>query len=266
MIFRMIKKLQDPYYQGIAAELAFYFLMSMVPLMILLAEILNVFSLSIGFVKNLVDEYLSAEIAQSLYPYLNYSSSGGFSVFFIIFALWAASKAHFSMLCISNYAYTGRTLQRGYIKERLRAIKNIILTMFMLTFSLVILVYGEVILNGANLYLNQLFKVHFDVDEIWYMLRWPMAMAVYFLTVSYNYYSLPAEKVGFKRVLPGSIMASGGMMLVTAGYTIYMNQIANYDLLYGSLASIVALLLWFYMLGTVLVYGILVNVVWEETR
>lgn len=267
MSLLVIKKMMDPYYQGVSAELAYFFLLSLVPIGILLGQLLGLFSISADAMTLFLDEYMSQEVTDVLSELLIYrSASGAMSIALIVVALWAASKAQFSMSQIANYTFTGEAGGKGYIRERLRAIKNIVFTLFTLVFSLLILVYGELIIGVMTAYAEEFLGVTFIFDRIWYLLRWPICLALYFLMISYNYYSLPTDKVSFKQILPGSILASGGMLLATGIYTYYVRVFANYDILYGSLASIVALLFWFYILGYILVVGIQFNVAWAETK
>lgn len=267
MTLLIIKRMTDPYYQGVAAELAFFFLLSMVPIAIILGEVMGVFSISMGVIRDLLSQYVSPDIYENLSTYLTYTPSGAISALFIVFALWAASKAQYSMMRISNYSFTGHPSGgRSWFRERIRAIKTILITLFTLVFSLLILVYGEMIISIFTAYVNQFLNLDFTFDDVWFVLRWPVAMALYFLMISYNYYVLPSERIRFRKILPGSIVASGGMLMATWIYSYYAAIFANYDLLYGSLAAIVALLFWFYILGYILVIGIQVNVVWEETK
>ncbi len=267
IILIIIKRMTDPYYQGVAAELAFFFLLSMVPIAIILGELMGVFSISMGVIRDLLSQYVSPDIYENLSTYLTYTPSGAISAAFIIFALWAASKAQYSMMRISNYSFTGHPSgRRSWFKERLRAIKTILITLFTLVFSLLIMVYGEILINIFTSYVNKFLNLDFTFDSIWFVLRWPVAMALYFLMISYNYYVLPSERLQFRKILPGSIVASAGMLIATSVYSYYATVFANFDLLYGSLAAIVALLFWFYILGYILVIGILVNVAWEETK
>ncbi|QOX64028.1 YihY/virulence factor BrkB family protein [Anoxybacterium hadale] len=267
MTLMIIKRITDPYYQGVAAELAFFFLLSLVPAAIILGEMLGVFSISMNAIKDLLAQYVSPEISASLSDYLTYNPSGAISAAFIVFALWAASKASYSLMRISNYSFTGHPSGgRGFIRERLRAVKTILITIFTLAFGLLILVYGEIIIHVFTAYVNQFLHLQFVFDNIWFVLRWPVALALYFLMISYNYYVLPSERIKFRKILPGSIVASSGMLLASWIYSYYASVFANYDLLYGSLAAIVALLFWFYILGYILVIGILVNAVWDQTK
>lgn len=267
MTLKIIKRMTDPYYQGVAAELAFFFLLSMVPIAIILGELMGVFSISMNVIRDLLSQYVSQDIYEYLSEYLTYTPSGAISAVFIIFALWAASKAQYSMMRISNYSFTGHPSGgRSWFRERLRAIKTIVITLFTLVFSLLIMVYGEIIINIFTAYVNKFLNLDFTFDDVWFVLRWPVAMALYFLMISYNYYVLPSEKIRFRKILPGSILASAGMLIATWIYSYYAAVFANYDLLYGSLAAIVALLFWFYILGYILVIGIQMNVVWEETK
>lgn len=262
MILLGIKQFKDPYYQGFAAQMAFYFLLSLVPMIIVLSQLLGVFDISLDFLDDWIEAYVSTDATEILRDLIHYKPVVASNIMFIILALWAASRAQFSMMRITNYTMTeGKSTGHGYWRERFRAVKTIAITLFTLAFSLIILVYGEIILE---LIFGSVIKGT-QIDTLWTYLRWPIGMVLYFLMVSYNYYVLPSEKVRFREIVPGSIFASIGLLIVTIFYSNYTGYTTNYDIIYGSLASIVALLFWFYFLAWVLCIGILVNKVWKDT-
>lgn len=257
------KRLRDPYYQGAAAELAFFLLLSIVPIFILLSQLLGIFSISLDGIKEWIRADINAEGADLLLSLLDYSPSGVNSVFLAITALWAASRAQFAMLRITNYTLTdGYSTGEGYFRDRIRSLRTVLITVFTIGFSLVILVYGEVLL-----------KLVFGIvtggemgEKTWIMIRWPVAAVLYFLMISYNYYVLPTYRVPFSAVVPGSIFSSVGLLVVTLVFNMYTNVSSGYDILYGSFSNIVALMFWFYFLSWVMFLGVVLNKVWWETR
>lgn len=265
MVFLGIKRMRDPYYQGFAAQISFYLLLSIVPIFLLLTQILGYFNLSVEEVVQWLSVYTGQEISSALYNLIEFSSAGAGNIVFLGVALWAASRAQFSIMRITNYTFTdGQNTGRGYWRERLRAVRTMAVTLFTIAFALVILGYGDLLLRGVVRLLN--LDADKYINNIWMYLRWILGLALYFLMVSYNYYILPTSKVPFRKILPGSIFASGGMLIVTLIYARYTTNVANYDIIYGALSSIVAILFWFYFLAWVLCLGILVNKVWDDTE
>ena len=268
MILMGIAQFRDPFYQGFAAQLAFYFLLSIFPTIIVLSQLLGIFDISLEFLSDWAGQYLQQEQAAAsiLKNLLTYSSTGTMNVVFIVMAVWAGSRAQFSMARIANYTMTGGRTTGGYFAERFRAMKTIVFTLFTLTFALIILVYGEILLNVFTNIIAETTGGKVEISMIWLYLRWPAAMALYFLMVSYNYYMLPKVRVSYRNIIPGSIFGSVGMLAVTLGFMFFQTYIANYDILYGSMASVVALLFWFYFLAWALELGVLCNKVWADTR
>lgn len=263
MFLMMLDQFQDPYYQGVAAQIAYSLFLSIIPTFILLSQLLGLFSLSLNEIRDWVESNVSVEGADSLLSMLEYSPSGVNSIFLAVIALWGASRAQFAMLRITNYTLTdGQVIGKGYIRDRLKSVRTILMTIFTIAFSLIVLVYGELILNLV-------FGVVVGEEisnTMWVLLRWPVAMALYFLMIAYNYYILPTEKVPFRDIVPGSIFAAVGFLAVTYFYTIYTNISANYDILYGSFSNIVALMFWFWFLAWVMCLGVCFNRVWWATR
>ncbi len=265
MIFLGIRQFRDPYYQGFAAQISFYLLLSIVPIFLLLTQILGYFRLSVEEVVNWISSYTGEEVSGMLRSITAFSSAGAGNIVFLVVALWAASRAQFAIMRITNYTFSdGKSTGKGYWRERFRAMRTMVITLFTIAFALVILGYGDLLLRTVV----GLLRLDVDkyINNIWMYLRWFLGLALYFLMVSYNYYILPSTRVPFRKILPGSIFASGGMMIVTIIYARYTTHVANYDIIYGALSSIVAVLFWFYFLAWVLCLGILVNKVWDDTE
>lgn len=265
MFILTVKQLQDPYYQGFAAQISFYLLLSIVPIFLLITQILGIFDISLESALKLVESYTGREMSAMLRELFEFRSAGFSSIIFAVIALWAGSRASFAIMRITNYTLTGgKSTGRNYFVERFRAIKTIIITIFTIAFSIIILAYGKLILEVVLSVLG--LESGRYVDNIWMWLRWVLGFLLYFLMISYNYYLLPTEKIRFRKMLPGSLFASVGMLLVTLGYSKYANSLADYDLLYGALSSVVAIMFWFYFLAWVLCLGVLCIKVWDDTK
>lgn len=263
MIILGIQQFHDPYYQGVAAQLAFFMFLSILPTFILLSQILGFFSVSLSSIEQFVDVNITGAGVDTLMRMLNYSPAGINSIFLAITALWAASRVQFAMIRVTNYTLTdGDMTGEGYVKDRLRSIKTILITVFTVAFSLIVLVYGPMILK---LSFGKVVGTQI-ADAAWMALRWPLAAALYFLMISYNYYVLPTVRVRFRDIVPGSIFASVGFLAVTYGYNIYTKFSGNYNILYGSFSNIVVLMFWFWFISWVLCLGVTVNRVWWATR
>ena len=263
MIILGIQQFQDPYYQGVAAQLAFFMFLSILPTFILLSQVLGFFSLSLSNIEQWVDINVTGAGVDTIRRMLNYSPSGMNSFFLAVTALWAASRVQFAMIRVTNYTLTDGTMTgEGYVKDRLRSLKTILMTIFTVAFSLIVVVYGPIILN---LVLGRVLGAKIT-EAAWMALRWPLAAALYFLMISYNYYVLPSIRVRYRDIVPGSIFASIGFLAVTFVYNIYTARSVNYDILYGSFSNIVVLMFWFWFIAWVMCLGVTINRVWWATR
>lgn len=259
---RMIKigweRWWDPYYQGFAAQMAFFYLLSVVPLIGVLSQALGIFDISLDYLKDFIGEYVQLEVAEVLIGYLKASSGGFASVVMAFIAIWAASRAQFAMGRIANYTMTGGETTGNYFRERFRGLFNLLVMLVTIVFSLIVLVYGEIILKAVF--------GDFGGEKFWLGLRWLVAIVLYFLMMACNYYILPKKRVAFKNIVPGAIFASVGLLLITWIYSKYMVYVATYNIIYGSFATIVALLFWFYFLAWVMWLGLFFNKCWLDAK
>lgn len=262
----LIKRLQDPYYQGTAAEMGFYFMFSIIPIITILTQILGYAGVTGIFSELLDTAFANNTFISSFLRSFEHTLSGGINLVFLIGALWASSKIEFSLIRISNYTYkidNGNQIT-GYFKVRFRAVFTVALLILLIFISLLVLVYGNSITTLLSDTLSEYLNIDFHIDKIYMLLRWPIIFVIYFLFIAINYSILPSRKIPLRHTLPGSLFASIGIVISSLGYQIYFSYFSNLNLIYGSLAALIALLLWFYWLSYILLVGLVLNAVWFD--
>ena len=253
--FHLWRQFDDPYYAGFAAQIAYFFLMSAIPMLIVLTQVLGIFDVSMDFIKEWLEQHLSTEMGSVLEGIFSASSTVLPNFFLILLGLWASSSLAFSLSRLTTYTISYGKYRYNFFTERLKAIPMAILTILVVAIALVIYVYGELI---AKRVLRNMF-----VYELISHLRTPLLLLVVFLMILSSYYILPRIRVPLRAVLPGSIVATAGIMIVTWFYSLYISRATNYNLLYGAFSNIVAMMLWFYLISWVLCIGMMFNKSWD---
>lgn len=258
-----IKQFGDPYYQGFAAQIAFYIMLSVVPTIVVMTQLLGMLNIrTMDFVNDWINQYITPEMAKIIKGLLRNSSSPGNNITLILLAVWAASRAQFSLMRIANYTYSNSRSTGNFLKERLRSLKTMVMTILTIAFVLVVLIYGKKILYA---FVGGMVE-EYTITLVWTYFRWPLATILYFLVVLYNYFVMPAYKLNVRTLVPGAVFGAAGLVVVTFFYSVYTEHMVKYNIIYGSLSSIVALLFWFYFLAWVLVLGIIINQAFRDTK
>ena len=253
--FHLWRQFDDQYYAGFAAQIAYFFFMASVPMLIVLTQVLGIFDVSMDFIKDWLEMHLSTEMGSVLERLFSASSTAISNVFMIILALWASSSLAFSLSRLTTYTISYGKYRFNFFTERLKAIPMAAGSILVVAVSLVGYVYGELIAKKIlqNTYMGDLITD----------LRTPVLGLLFFVVVLSNYYLLPRIRVPMRAVLPGAVFATAGIMIVTWLYSLYISRATNYNVLYGAFSNIVAMMLWFYLISWVLCIGMMFNKSWD---
>ena len=232
----------------------------------LIGSFSGLFSVSLQYLVEVLNVYAPQEFSEVVVPYLDASGSTNFSILFLVISLWSASIGFNALIRISNYAHSVDRGTSSFIYKRIKAIRVTLLFMMIILFSLAIVVYGEIIGNFITTYSNSLFSIRINIDQVWYLLRWPVSFFFFYVIIIYIYSSLPDIHIKRRKVMPGAFVATLGIIIASSLFRIYVTTISRYNLVYGSLSNIILLMLWLYIISFILILGILFNIAIEQTR
>ncbi len=96
--------------------------------------------------------------------------------------------------------------------------------------------------------------------------RYAIAFATTVMVTSLLYYFGPYRKQRWRGVLPGAVVATVLWLLATSGFGWYVRNMAHYNVLYGSVAASIALVVWMYLLAAIALVGCEFNAEWERQK
>jgi len=261
-IKRIIWRINDDEIFGRAAQLSYYFLLALFPLLLVLINLLGYFvQEGTGFRDKLLI-YLSAVMPGSAVTLVRTtldeisasSGSGKFSLG-LLAALWAASNGMGAISQTLNTAYNVRET-RSWWKVR---VVSVLLTVAL---SVLILAALAIVLYGGSIGDAIAYRYGFThvFTKAWELLQWPIALG--FVLGTFNLiYNFAPDLTSRQRkwFTPGAVVAVALWLLISFGFRLYLHFFDSYSVTYGSLGALIVLMLWFYLTGVAILIGGEVN-------
>jgi membrane protein len=240
---------------AIAAGLSYYFLLSLFPAMIFAAAVLGYLPL-----PHLFDQLLfglakvmpadSMAVVRKTLEGVFVPNRAGLLSFGMLFTLWSTSGGFAAIIEGLNVAYDVPET-RPIWRTRSLAIGLTFLVGILMVIALGALIVGPQFGNWIARHTGTTVLFAW----MWPYLRWLVAVSFTVLAVELLYFLAPNIKQRFWSTLPGAIFSVGAWILVSLGLGIYLREFPNYNKTYGSLGAVIALMLWFYLSGIVLLVG-----------
>ncbi len=256
-----LKKLWDivtnPMVRVLPGQIAFFLVLSVFPILILIGLIASFFSISMTTIVEAITEAFPRDVVNLMVPLLEgkgFDTNVGISM--ITGFLIASNGAH-SIILASNALYGFP--HSDLIKRRVKSLFIITLMIGLFVFTLIVLAFGDIILKQLLAMISSESLVAL-IYRILLYLRWPLAMLIIFIFIKLIYTIAPDWKIFSKYTTKGAAFTTIGWVIATFIYSYYANHFSNYDLFYGGLSNIVILMIWIYALSYILVVGIAINV------
>lgn len=240
-------------------NLAFFLVLSLAPIVTVIALLATRFSLPLISIVRDFKNMIPNDLFQILEIFLTETSVplGGSIVIYLLLGFLTASNGAHSIIIASNTLY--KVKGESFIKRRIRSFFLTIILVLQFIFILVFLVFGNIIMKWILS-----FALFDGVRNIIYssfiFLKWPLMMFITYILIKLLYALAPDTKVSSKNVTRGALFTTIGWTIVTAIYSYYANNLADYSVFYGGLSNLIVLMMWVYVVSYVLVMGIAINV------
>jgi membrane protein len=242
---------------GGAAELAYYFMLALFPMLIFLTSLVGFVPGAQEAIFNALSKVVPAEawklVSETLTDVIT-NSSGGLLSFGILGTIWAASSGVSSVMGTLNTAYDAKE-ERSFVKMRLTAIG--------LTLALALLVMGGAVLIMFSHTLSDWFTSALGFGSLFKVIStvvgYIIAIGLLFFGIGLLYFFGPNVKQAWHWVTPGAVFAVAAIIIGSLLFSVYLKVGPGYSATYGSLGAVIILMLWLYLVGLVLLVGGEVN-------
>jgi membrane protein len=244
---------------GLAAQLAFYFLLALFPALLFVIALLFLLPIepALDPLVARLDAVLPREalvVVRQQLDQLMQGANGGLLTFGIVGALWSSSSAMTAIITALNRAYDIDE-SRPWWHQRALAIA---LTVGMAVFAVAAFV---LVVAGTDLagWIAAKWGLGATFEYTWRVIQWPVVLLLIVFAVDLVYYFAPNADTRWVWLTPGSLLATGLWLVASTGFKVYVQSFSNFAAVYGAIGGVVVLMLWFYLSGFALLVGAELN-------
>jgi membrane protein len=272
---------------GLAAEMAFFASLALIP-----------FTLAFGAVLGYVERWTSPDSADDIEtvivqlmtvilgpdlvgdvaaPYVRAElnqARGGLAIGALIFGLWLASRVFLPAVHALDLAYDV-VEQRSAVRRRLISLALAVASLVVILLQVLLQVFGPLLGNAGEI-ATQL-GLGETFSALWTVGRWPLLVVLVTAFLLAVYQLVPARRLGWRRSLPGAIVAMLAWIVVAAGFRIYLNTgrslgegipvdteaLASVS---RALGTIIATVLWVFLSSVAVLFGGEINAAIDRRR
>ncbi|MDU9419115.1 YihY/virulence factor BrkB family protein [Staphylococcus lloydii] len=249
---------------GLSAQLSYYFMLSLFPMLIFLLSIVPVVGVKQTTIQKMISEHVPhgyRREASSLITDIMGNASGGLLSIGLILALWSASNGMTALMNSFNVAYDVED-SRNFIVSKLLSVLFTLILAIVFPLAMVLPAFGEQI---GSLLFGPLGLTD-EIQWLFETLRIILPFIIVFIAFMLLYTLAPNVKIKMLSVIPGSIFATIVFLVGSYLFGIYVSNFSNYSKTYGSIAGIIILMFWLYITGFIIIIGAEINAIIHQRK
>jgi membrane protein len=243
-----------------ASSIAFSFFLALFPMIIVFFTLIpfipvkNFQDLVLNFINNIIPDQAEAFIQSTLIDIIQRPRGQLLSITFVLAVIFATNGFHSVIEGFNNTYHTIDT--RSWFKQKLISALLFFIISFILIISILLLITSSLLMDFLveKRLLTSLITVYLLIGG-----KWVILIGMFFFTISFIYYLGPAKSSKFRFISAGSSLATLLTILAMVGFNYYVSNFSSYNALYGSIGTLLIVLIWIYFNAIILLIGFELN-------
>ncbi len=255
-----IRGLSEGYISSRASAVSFNFFMAVFPTLLFLFTIIPFIPIAdfqqtlLGMISDLMPHSAYETVRETVEDIVTRQHGGLLSLGFVLTFYFSTNGVN---SLIEGFNSTYHTIEtRSWLRQRLISLALVLIISFLLIIAIGLMTSSTLLIT--LLLPERLETSNFYIIIIW-LLRWTVIVGTIFFAISFLYYLAPAKRHSFRFISAGSTLATILIILTTLGFNYYVDNFSRYNILYGSIGTLLIVLLWIYFNSFSLLIGFELN-------
>ena len=243
-----------------ASSFSFNFFLAIFPAIIFFFTIIPYIPIAhfqdtlLELMRDFIPEKAYGAVEGTLFDIVKRPRGGLLSIGFIL-ALYFSTNGINSL--IESFNQTYHTIEtRSAYRQRMISILLVLILSVLVIVAITLIIIGPIVLEF--LVSKNILRDKFTLQMIIFG-RWIVVVALFFFVFSFLYYLAPAKRRQFRFISAGSTLATGLTIVTSIGFNYYVNNFLSYNTLYGSIGTLMIVMLWIYFNAIIVLVGFELN-------